>query len=341
MMTPSLSNSPALAWRSSSAKSFAAVALTFECIAAFLAGWLPLSLSIVTVFLFAAPHNLMEARYFIQRMPARWGKLRNFFLLGIGGVLVLSIAFVLLSSAVLVGERTPGSFITAWSSWNTLLILWVTALMYLRSRTNPRRDWSWMPAVAALLIGVSWIAPQLWGVALVYLHPLIGFWILDRELRRTRPEWRAAYHLGLSCVPVFLAALWCQSLVEPRLINDASDALATLIVQHSGAEILRQVPTRLLVTTHVFLETLHYGVWLAAIPSATFGVAPWKLAGVPLVRRSPRWRRIFVSLSASGTAIVVLFWIAFLVNYTVTYDLYFTLAMVHVLAEVPFLLRSL
>jgi hypothetical protein len=283
----------------------------------------------------------MEARYFIQRMPARWGKLRNFFLLGMGGVLVLSTAFVLLSSGAVVSERSPGSFITAWSSWNTLLILWIAALMYLRSRTNPRRDWSWMPAVATLLIGVSWIAPQLWGVALVYLHPLIGFWILDRELRRTRPEWRSAYHMGLSCVPVLLAALWCQNLVASPLIDDGSDVLSTLIVQHSGAEVLPALPTRLLVTTHVFLEALHYGVWLAAIPSATFGVAPWKLGAVPLIRRSPHRRSIFVSLFASGTAIVLLFWIAFLVNYPVTYSLYFTLAMVHVLAEVPFLLRSL
>ena len=34
-------------------------------------------------------------------------------------------------------------------------------------------------------------------------------------------------------------------------------------------------------------------------------------------------------------------WLAFLANYPVTRDVYFTLAMMHVLAEAPFLLRAL
>ena len=51
--------------------------LALACAAALLAGWLPLGFSIVTVFLFAGPHNWIEARYFLTRLPARWGRLRT------------------------------------------------------------------------------------------------------------------------------------------------------------------------------------------------------------------------------------------------------------------------
>src|SRR5579884_1572492 len=62
--------------------------------AALFAGFLPLTFSIVTVFLFAGPHNWIEFRYFLARMPALWGKLRGFFLFAFGGVLALTAAFV-------------------------------------------------------------------------------------------------------------------------------------------------------------------------------------------------------------------------------------------------------
>ena len=42
-----------------------------------------------------------------------------------------------------------------------------------------------------------------------------------------------------------------------------------------------------------------------------------------------------------GAAVVVILWICFFASYPITRDVYFTLALVHVLAEVPFLLRAL
>ena len=62
--------------------------------ACLLAGWAPLGFSMLTVFLFAGPHNWMEARYFMSRMPARWGRLTRYFSLGIAGVVVLVASFI-------------------------------------------------------------------------------------------------------------------------------------------------------------------------------------------------------------------------------------------------------
>src|SRR5262245_2589663 len=72
---------------------FASCALGVAILAAVLAGWVPLGFSIVTVFLFAGPHNWYEFRYFLSRMPARWGPRKAFYLLGIGGAAGLAVLF--------------------------------------------------------------------------------------------------------------------------------------------------------------------------------------------------------------------------------------------------------
>src|SRR5260370_42502088 len=77
----------------SSARLFVYVAVGLAVLSAVLAGWAPLGFSIVTVFLFAGPHNWMEARYFLCRLPGRWGKLSVFFLVGFSGVFTLSACF--------------------------------------------------------------------------------------------------------------------------------------------------------------------------------------------------------------------------------------------------------
>lgn len=78
------------------AATFAAAMLALVAAAAVLAGWFPLGFSIAIVFLFAGPHNWLEARYFMTRMPARWGRLRGFFTLGIAGVVGLTVGMVAL-----------------------------------------------------------------------------------------------------------------------------------------------------------------------------------------------------------------------------------------------------
>src|SRR6516165_2732302 len=75
---------------------FAGAVSAFVLLAALLTGALPVGVSIIAVFLCAGPHNWVEARYFLARLPGRWGKLRIFFLLALGGVAALTAGFALL-----------------------------------------------------------------------------------------------------------------------------------------------------------------------------------------------------------------------------------------------------
>jgi hypothetical protein len=189
------------------------------------------------------------------------------------------------------------------------------------------------------LLAVNWLWPVAWDLSLVYLHPLVALWILDRELRRSRPEWRPTYHRCLALLPVMLLLLWWKLAGSPSL--PGNDVLSLRITQHAGADILQGISSHLLVATHTFLESLHYSVWLIAIPLVGLKTVPWKLDSVPLTWRSPGWRTGLACLLAVGVGIVLLLWACFLADYPTTRDVYFTAAMLHVLAEVPFLLRSL
>ena len=319
---------------------FALAALAVAGAAALLSGWAPLWFSIVTVFLFAGPHNWLEFRYFLTRMPARWGRLRTFFLVAFVGMTLLTTgfaAFFFLTAGGLVGLDL---WVRLYPLWATGLILWVATLTHLRSRQNPRREWGWVWPVAFVLIAVAWWVPPLWGLALVYLHPLMAFWLLDRELRRSRPQWRPAFHLCLATVPLLLGVLWWRLADSPPLPDDL---LPRRIAEHAGADTLRDLPIspRLLVATHTFLEMLHYGVWVLAMPLIGLRSAPWRVETVPLARRSPAWRRGVLTFLACGLAVVVVLWACFLADYATTRSVYFTVAVFHVLAEVPFLLRAL
>src|SRR5262249_32797487 len=168
----------------------AAAALAVAAASAFLAGWLPLGFSIVTVFLFAGPHNWLELRYFLTRLPARWGRLRPFFLTAFAGVAGLAAAFAALPWLAGRLDWDRGAWFNAPACWATPLVLWVAVLVQMRSRQNPRRDWFWTLPVAFLLIALAWVEPFVWGLGLGYAHPLVAFWVLDRELQRSRPAWR-------------------------------------------------------------------------------------------------------------------------------------------------------
>jgi hypothetical protein len=79
---------------------------------------------------------------------------------------------------------------------------------------------------------------------------------------------------------------------------------------------------------------LHYGVWILALPllSARFFKARAVKRGLP---------RLKPALLTVGIVAVVILWVGFTADYTKTRDLYFTIAIAHVLAEAPFLLRML
>jgi len=77
-----------------SAKAFATIFVAGGCFSAALASWLPLQASIITIFLFAGPHNWFEARYFLMRLPARFGRSRNFFIVAFAGIGLLTVTYV-------------------------------------------------------------------------------------------------------------------------------------------------------------------------------------------------------------------------------------------------------
>src|SRR5262249_56526142 len=135
------------------------------------------------------------------------------------------------------------------------------------------------------------------------------------------------------------AAWWWKLWDAPPLPGDRDVFVA--IANHAGANVLGGVSSHLLVATHTFLEMVHYGVWIVAIPLVGLRTAPWKLANVPMARRSSAWQMGIVGLLLAGLAVVIILWAFFLADYSTTRYVYFTVALLHVLAEVPFLLRAL
>ncbi|MCA9672154.1 MAG: hypothetical protein KC503_41450, partial [Myxococcales bacterium] len=306
--------------------------------AALLSGFAPIGFSIAIVFLFAGPHNWFEARYFLSRMPPRWGRLWPFFALGLGGTVALAGFYMLLP---IVGRELNLSIVDytrATAGWNSAVLLWTATLVHMRGRERAERDWSFIWPLALLAIAAAWMWPNGWDLLLVYLHPLLSLVFLYRVVARKRPRWVPALRLCLALVPLAIAVLYLRLADAPPL--PGRDALALRITLHAGSDIISAVSPRFLVSLHTFLQMLHYAVWIVAIPLA-IRAAPWKVRTVPLAQRGPRWRRAVVWFIVIGAAACVALWLGFAANYPVTRDLYFTLAMLHVLAEVPFLLRTL
>jgi len=302
-------------------------------------GSFPLQMSIATIFLFAGVHNLMEFRYFAARMPVRWGRSRLYYSVGICGVIVLAAAYLMLyfSSGNWLWSSDSWEWLTA--SWNTSLVLWLAVLFYLRGRQQPRSDWSWAFPAGFLLAGLAWIVPQYWSLSLVYVHPFVAMWFLDRQMRRTKPEWLGAYRIGLASIPILLVILWFGLARQPNLPEDTN--LFWRITQHAGSEILPGVSSHLLVATHVFLETIHYFVWILLIPLIDVRAIPWRLEKIPLFSHKFGFPKLVVGALCVSGLIVVALWFGFATDYTRTRDIYFAFAMAHVLAEFPFLIKML
>jgi hypothetical protein len=327
---------------------FASAVVACGVTAAVFASWLPLQVSIVTVFLFAGPHNWFEFRYFLMRLPARFGRSRNFFLTAFAGLALLTISYVSLPFIYEHATWSSETWLTVLATWNTLLLAWLVALIHLRSKQKRSRatvwrqtvdsshkqtsDWAWTVPLALALAALNWLGPEFFSLALVYVHPLIALWFLDRQLQRTRPEWVRSYRRCLSFLPVILALMIWRLSQTTALADD--NGLFWRITQHSGAQLLPQVSSHMLVSVHLFLEMLHYGVWILALPL----LAPqfWNFKNVK--RGIPRLTPLLLTL---GALAVVVLWAGFSRDYTQTRDLYFTIAIAHVLAEAPFLLKLL
>ena len=323
------------------ARIFAALFLSLALCSALLISWQPLQLSIIALFLFAGPHNWMEFRYFLARMPARWGRSKLFYTVGLGGVALLTAAYIALYALGQSWYLDERAWVQSIALWNSFLILWVCWLFSLRARERVARDGSYIWAAGFVLCAVAWLAPLIFSLGLVYLHPLIALLFFDRQLKRARPGWRRVYHACLMALPVLLVLMWTQ-LAHTDPLPDADD-LSWRITQHAGAGILAGVSSRLLVATHLFLEVVHYGVWLVLMPVAAFGATSlWSTGRIPLATHRRRgWPVAVRAVMLLGLLVVLGLWAAFLFDYTTTRDIYFAFAMAHVLAEAPFLIRLL
>jgi hypothetical protein len=321
------------------ATTFAAILIGSACVSAALASWLPLQLSIVSVFLFAGPHNWFEARYFLMRLPARFGRSRNFFIVAFTGIAALTLAYVSLPALYYTNVWSGANWPNAIAVWNTLMILWISALVLMRGRQKAQGDWFWVLPIAFAVCAVNWLAPELFSLSLVYLHPLVALWFLDRHLRRTKPVWLKTYRRCLALLPLLLAAILWQLSRAPSLADD--NGLFWRITQHAGADLLPGVSSHMLVSTHVFLEMLHYGVWIVALPLIGAKGAIWRLKSIPVASHSRGFPKLIALFLIGGLCAVAVLWFSFAANYTVTRDVYFALAMAHVLAEAPFLLRMI
>src|SRR5437868_12264029 len=116
------------------AKAFAAIVALCIIAAAAFAGWLPLQVSIVTLFLFAGPHNWFELRYFLMRLPVRFGRSRNFFLTAFIGIFLLTLAYLSLPALYYTNLWSGVNWPTAIATWNTCMLLWIGALIVLRGK---------------------------------------------------------------------------------------------------------------------------------------------------------------------------------------------------------------
>jgi hypothetical protein len=385
--------------RQFSIRVFVGILIACACLSALLASWLPLQFSVITVFLFAGPHNWFELRYFLMRLPVRFGKSRNFFVTAFAGIGFLTLAYVALPVLYSFSVFPDHLWSTVLASWNTLLLLWIGLLIWLRGKNKLKRDWAWAFPIALGLCSLNWLAPEFFSLGIVYLHPLVALWFLDRHLARTRPQWLRAYRRCLCLLPLLLVGMFWQLSRTPALPDD--NGLFWRITQHAGAQLLPRVSSHALVAAHVFLEMLHYGVWLVALPliaplTRTLGrerelsrqkgsglgrvVYPrpldgiqgkrgqaalpnpeifyvdsdpveraeirnrdriWHVKSVPVARHPRGFPRLVATALAFGVFVVAILWLGFSVDYATTRDIYFTVAIAHVLAEAPFLLRML
>jgi len=314
------------------ARLFVAIVLACILASAALASWLPLQLSIATLFIFAGPHNWFELRYFLMRLPVRFGRSRNFFLTAFVGLGALTVAYVslpLLHNALFLSEEAWSTII---ASWNTLLLVWLALLVWLRGKQKARTNWTWLAPVGLALCSLNWLGPNLFSLAIVYIHPLVALWFLDRHLLRTRPQWSRMYRRCLCLLPLVLAAMIWQ-LSQSASLPD-NNGLFWRITQHSGAEVLPQVSSHLLVSVHLFLELLHYGVWIIALPliGRIAGARFWNVKTIPVARHPRGFPRIVAAVLVGAVVMVVGLWFGFSLDYATARDVYFTVAMAHVLA---------
>ncbi len=301
----------------------------------------PIWLSVAIVFLFAGPHNYVEARYFLTRLPARMGRLRPFFIVSAVGVILLTVTYPLLLRIPALLNLAPVSLAWVIGIWNTGFVLWCTTLITMRGNQAPGRNWDYAWPCGVALTGVCWLQPMLLPFALVYAHPLMAIWVMDREIAQRRPGWQRNYRTCLLGIPILVVILWLALPVETTFDSSVTEPVQRQIANHVGAYLFSTCVGVRLIATHAFLEFLHYGIWLFAMPWVSGRVFSSAFREIPLMKRSACTRKAIRAGLVVAAVVVAVLWFFFSVDYSTTRDVYFTVATLHVLAEVPILLRLL
>jgi hypothetical protein len=136
-----------------------------------------------------------------------------------------------------------------------------------------------------------------------------------------------------------LGWLWWRFANEPSLGLD--DRCWIGGIECDGMEIFPGVSSRFLVAALAYLVMLHYCVWVMAFPLVARDGTPWRLRTIPLAWRSKSWRIGVACLLAVGAVGVVLLWGCLLADFPLTRDVYLMASVMSILAEAPFLLRTL
>lgn len=280
----------------------------------------PLAVATISVGFLAAPHNWMEIRYIIGRLPGKLGKLRTYFwtsIIGIGLLGLSSFSLPFFFSDI------------AYSVWNTLLVLWVTRLAQLRSQEHPRRSWPWLEPLALLVLALIWAYPMIFTLALVLGHPIMAILILGRELHAFRRPELATYRIFVIAVAIGAMGLLAS------LFLDASTSAGEI-----GSFMRVSADTPLFIAIHAYLELVHYMIWIGILPWLASATGRGSLKMMPALRKSALRLWGARLLLMGGACLAVLFWWGFHTNYYLAYSLYFQIAIFHVLVEFPFVLRT-
>jgi len=241
---------------------FALVLLTLVASFAFLAGFTPMWFTLITVCTFGGPHHWMEFRYFLSKLPSRFGPLRPFFITAFSGAAILCLMEIGLMRLLALNQISMPNARTYLCIWNELLISWMFLLSLLRYRSPSQNLKSSIlsssgPALAATAANL--LSAQVFSLSVTYLHPLLGLWIFERELRRTRKDWVDTYHWCLLSIPVGLGLLiwWLHDKAMP---NTSQQMIASLNGNVIGSQLFTDASTAMLLAVFGFLQMVHYGI---------------------------------------------------------------------------------
>jgi hypothetical protein len=170
---------------------------------------------------------------------------------------------------------------------------------------------------------------------MLFLHPLLGLWILEREIRRTRKTWLNSYHWCLLSIPIAVLGLFLFLNGVPP--DTANSQTLTRLSGNPGNMLFADASPAMMLSIYAFLQMVHYAIWVVAMPIVSQSWKRWRLDFMPALRnRAKLQAMVRIGFAMSGLA-VICFWIGYKLDYTATLDFYVLLSTLHVLSEVPFM----